>query len=575
MRRLILITALVFTAAASIPACADHVIKGVVIDGSGSAVSGAQITLLRGSRNEFCVPIGRGTAGPDGAFSISYKEPALSSMQTSMYLAGVKGELLGIESIRNPGATQRIALRPRTSISGTVTGSGGPVKGASVKPLYFIRDGFFGQHQIDFKRVEPAVRIRPAVTDMQGRFTLTGLPSGWNVCVRISGSQAAAEYIVAEGAKDVAVTLKEQNAVPSSGRIKGRLLDSSTGKPVPGVKVMAVNAEVAAGVPVSMLTRDDGTFEFNGVTPGMYAVWVMEASKPVQPQMDIQVAENETAEVTLHAVQGTLVQGRVVDSRTGKGVAGVVVASPASKPVSTGRDGAFSIRVLPGPGMLTVVDMTGGYADLNHELEVPEKGGIKGLTLKLLPATRVYGRVTDSSGKTVDGALIRVFYPNMPGDVTQADSLGNYSSTLMYGEPGQGSYFVAALDAVTGSGAVKAFNPQPEKSVQVDLEIGPSATLNGAVKDSSGKPVPNASVLPMLVTGRYRVYSLHNRASTDESGKFTVRSLVADADYALRIDAEGYGQLTVEKDKLPELKAGEISSAEFTLQPKSSQAPSQ
>ena len=559
---------------------ADQTVRGIVLDESGARLSGAQVVLLRGSRDEAGVEIGRATAASDGTFEIACAEPELSSIRTAIYLTAGLNDRLGFEGVNNPKATQRVTCPLRAIVSGTVRDpDGSPVEGAVVEPVFFVRGVFFGQQYLDYRKVESAAGIRPAVTDAQGRFTISGLPSGWSVCLKarrqgfgdgLTGAATATKDIEPEravpaGAEGVIITLKGEGSKAPAGRIKGRLLDESTREPMPGVKVTAVETGPGSSSTSSTVTRSDGSFEFDEVPPGAYVACVLEADKPVRPQTGVEVRENEVTELVLYGIEGTLVSGRVVDKETGAALPGILVASPGSRPVVTDGDGGFSIRMLPGPGILSVIGRARGYRQLDHELEVPEAGEVGGLELRLEPATRIYGRVKDPSGEAVDGALIRIVTQNGPSDTVQADSEGGYEFTLDQASSEQPEVYLIASDPPANSGAVRQIHLAPGKSAQADVSLRPAASVSGVVNGSDGRPVAAARVLPMIEAGRNRIYSLHNETRSDASGKFTVRGLISGAGYFVRIEAEGYGPLELGKDRLPMLSTGETASVEFVL----------
>ena len=480
--------------------------------------------LLRSYVDEAGVEIGRAVTDESGAFSITYSEPPLSSLPAAMHLVASYMDTLGVRAISNPRINQQITLRPKISISGVVTDDKGqPISGASVVPELLSQTAYFGIEELGFTRIQRALSIKPAVTDSNGKFRITGLPSGWDVSVR--ARKAGYEDGVGSGT----ITLKLGK--PSLGWIMGKV----SGMTVAGIRVTAVRTDSQDGAHWTAPTESDGSFEFDSLPSGTYSVFVLEADKPIQLVEGIKVNANQTSEVTLFAVEGTLVQGRVVDKDTGAGIAGVMVISPGSRPVLSNADGRFSIRMLPGPGILSVLGKPQGYKGLEREMDVPETGEVTGVKLELSPAFKIAGHATES-GKPVEGALIRLITENGPIGFAESDPDGAYSFIL---ETQPQSSYLVALDPATRWVAMTS---------AAEIVLQPPATLSGTVKDSDGKPIPNANILPMLKVGRLKIYALHNQTRSDANGKFTITSLIPGTSYSFRIEADGFQSAAIPLD---------------------------
>jgi hypothetical protein len=367
---------------------------------------------------------------------------------------------------------------------------------------------------------------------------------------------------------DVVVRM-ERETEAATGTISGKLIDTTTRKPVEGVKVLTTSAASGPETPIlSANTGSDGGFQFNAVPPGSYNVWVLESENPVEPEEGVEVKAGETATVVLCALKGTPVEGKVFPAVGGAPLAGVAVFAPGSKTVLTDKNGKFSIRVLPGPGIISAVGNKRGYGRIEHKFYIPQTGKVTGLILKLPRATRVVGRVTDSSGRPADGALVSLMTQNGPDDMAQTDSKGYYEIHLDPTSIKVGSkYMLAALDPATGAVAMISVKPVGAKDVRADIGLLPPASLTGTVKDTSGKPVPNVRLIPLFYFGGYRIYSLHNEAKADASGNFTIRSLIPGARYAIRVDAEGYAPSVTAAENLPVLNSGKTARLDVVLSP--------
>ena len=528
---------------------ANQAIHGIVVNGPGKPVSAAQVLLLRSYPEEKGVEIGRAVTDESGAFSITYSEPPLSSLPATMHLVASYMNTLGVRAISNPRINQRITLRPKISISGVVTDDKGrPISGASVVPELFSQTAYFGIEQLDFKRLKlPA----SAVTDSNGEFRIAGLPSGWDVSVRVrkdgyEDGVGSGTIILKPGKPLLGWIMGKISSLPCPEPVEG---------PVEGIRVTAVRTDTQDGVHWAALTKSDGSFEFDSLPSGTYAVFVLEADQPVEPVGEIKVNANHSSHLTLRAVEGTLVQGRVVDEETGAGIAGVMVISPESHPALSGTDGSFSIRMLPGPGILSAVGKSRGYKGVEHEFDIPETGTVTDLKIEMSPAVKISGHVTES-GKPVEGALLRLITENGPVGLAESDPDGSYSFVL---ETQPQSPYLVAYDPVTGGVAMTS---------AAEIALQPPATLSGTVKDSAGKAIPNASILPVLQVGRIKIHALHNRAVSNPKGEFSITGLIPDATYTFRIEADGFEAVAIPLDA--KLISGKTSTAGLILSQKAS-----
>ena len=523
---------------------ANQAIKGSVANDSGKPVPGAQVILLRSYPEEAGIEIGRATSDTSGDFSISYEEPPLSSLPAAMHLVASSANCLGIETISNPRISRRVIVTGTVNAFGMVIDDNEkPMPEASVELDHITRLSYFGMEELDYTRIRPALRIKPAVTDAGGGFRIDNLPSasGFSFLARKDGY----EDTVGAGA------IRMKPGKPSLGWISGKVIDGSAKLPIAGVRVTVVQTDSEDGRHWATLTKSDGSFELDSLPSGTYSLFVLEADKPVQPVEGIKVNASQTSEVKLLAVEGTLVRGRVVDRVTGEGIAGVMVISPGSRPVLSGSDGSFSIRMLPGPGILSVVGRSQGYKRLEHEMDVPEIGEVTGIKLLLWHAVKVSGQVFES-GKPVEGALIRLITDNGPVGLAESDPDGSYSFVL---ESKPKSVYLAAYNPLTRWAALSSIP---------DIILHPPAMISGTVKDSAGKPIPNANILPMLKVGRLKIHALHNQTRSDSDGKFTITGLIPDATYTFRIEAAGFEPAAIPLDA--KLVSGKTATTAFVLQ---------
>lgn len=560
--------------------CSAQTLRGVISDSSGRRMPRAQVSLVGAMPHEQGLSLGSAVTGADGTFSLPMRRLPASILQPSYYLVAQSGRTAGVQPILNPEATQRIVIGPRTSISGTVTDSKGlPVPGVTFRPAVMESPAYFGRYALDYRAVEAVAPISPARTSASGAFTIDGLPSGWQLVeVFVQTPKGAVFTIQTPGA---AQTVPPGSAYPPVrlvfdrlsapvGGIDGRVVDPA-GKPMRGLRVIAARL-AAEGSSVTApesraTTSQDGGFSFHGLLPGIYAVSVFESPKPVVPVTDVQVRADRTQSVTLRAVAGSTVEGRIVDGGTAKPVSGVVVGIPGTKAVTTGPDGRFSVAALPGPGVILALPSSPRYAAGQQELDVPANTRIGGITMKLRRNGVVAGRVLSPAAEGVDGALIRVMLADRPYGLVQADSRGRYRTGLS--PETIGGLTVAGLvasDPQAKSGAIGAVRLQGVRDYKADIPLKPGASLDGTVTDVRGAAIPGARILPMLRYGRYSVPAFHAETWTSSSGRFLLTGLIPNAKYTLEITAPGYSPLRIDQQHMPSLTSGHTTSAVFKTQ---------
>lgn len=561
-------------------ASAMKTINGIVIDDTGETITGARISLLEGKENDEGIIKGSAVSGIDGGFSISYQPAGPSIYNIAIHLCAVTGSGLGFITVVNPGATQRIMISPRGSITGTVKSPDGrPVQGVIIKPSVFVKNAFLGQRYISYRTIETAIGITPAESDSRGIFTIAGLPIGWETHLtgyigglpitkpndwigQWSDTQAALPDLESH-ANAIRVTYITDGHFAGSGGITGSLYDTLD-KPMPGITVTAGRTEKGGFVkgenPISVITDSDGRYRFHTLKPGEYAISVFEANQPVPMETDVRVVKDDITEVPLFAVNGIMVAGRVTDQATGKGLAGVVIASAETRPVITVKDGSFKLNMLPGEGLLLANGESVGYYPLGRKIVVPETGNMAGVSIKLTRMNSLYGITVDSAGKPVDGAWIQAMWPNNPGELHQTDAAGKYRIIT----DDLKSITLIATDQLLKNAAIKTMKLS-KGSTKMDIKLIPTASLKGTVRNAAGKAIPGAKITPLIIFEKYRLSGIENQVVTNISGNFQLDGLISGAKYVLRIRSEGYEEMLVQSADMPKLVSGKIASVNFTL----------
>jgi protocatechuate 3,4-dioxygenase beta subunit len=239
-------------------------IAGQVVDGSGLGVPGALI-LARvgpGSAGELRAS-GQALGDEQGFFVIEGLDQG-----TYLLVATADGLAPGrVAGVSSGERNARIVLNAGSTISGVVTeaASNDPVPSFSV-----VIERAFGPLRRSTYRTE-------SVFDAQGRFEVTGVePGNYAVHVTSPGYSPSSELDVALEPGERAVRADFELA--RGGRARGRVVDAATGEPVADARVSVESRDDGSETPVPLVaqtvTRLDGTFEIQGLTPGRRSLLV-------------------------------------------------------------------------------------------------------------------------------------------------------------------------------------------------------------------------------------------------------------------------------------------------------------
>ncbi|MCH9648037.1 MAG: carboxypeptidase-like regulatory domain-containing protein [Deltaproteobacteria bacterium] len=255
---------------------------------------------------------------------------------------------------------------------------------------------------------------------------------------------------------------------------------------------------------------------------------------------------------------------------------GARLRAPALATASTAADGTFEIGDLP-RGPVDLIARRKGFSPTSRSgIRFPQKGRQTDLgTLTLGPTLHLQGRVVDSEGQGVEGAEIflthRAEIPGAGGKefssggghpLTTTDVEGAF--TLRDIQPDRpinlqihrAGFVPKKLEGVLAS---------QESSLVVTLSSGGS--IEGAVLDSEGRPLPGAFVAVELKDGlsaglSASLYLDGLATTTDAAGKFRLQG-IPPGDLDLQVRANGYRP---ETQKVDQLGAGQVRELTFRLE---------
>ena len=467
------------------------------------------------------------TAGVSGVdFSTTRDTGTVSGKVTDPSGNGVAGVTVtadGKTAVTNADGDYSIAGVPTGSVSVTVTDgvpAGYSVSGAQQKNVTTA-----GVEGVDFSTtrktgtvsgrvlgpdskgvagvvVEAAGKL--ATTDAQGRYSISGVPTG-STSIAVDAGSVPAGYSVNGPLTRNVTTSGVSDVNFSTTRDTGTVTGSVTDADGSAVKNPTVTLEGINGNDdsVEVPVKDDGSIDFSGVSTGDYKVTVTAPGYDDKelPKVTMTKDGPNTIEVELDRSTGS-VSGSVTDA----------VGDPVENPTVTlvgingnddsleapvRDDGMIDFSGVP-TGDYRVTVTAPGYVTSESEIKVTGQGS-NAVDVKLQRETAsVSGKVTDPDGSGVAGVTVSA------GDLSaQTDANGNYS---IAGVP-TGTTTIEVTASPT-----QYLRPAPQqKNVTVNgvevnfpLALKPTSTPKPSPtptpKPSTSAPAPTTSETPRLTT---------------------------------------------------------------------------
>ena len=377
-------------------------LSGRVADARGAPLANATVTLEPGLPpfgDEVAADAARTRTAADGTFR--FERASSTGNRLRVFAAGYASA--SQSGVRAGVLARPLTLGPETILMGRVQQLDGrtPAAGALVR--------------FEGGAVTPWVEAGP-----DGTFRLAGVPTGPGRVVADGGALGHAEQVLHPGAAP-APGLALILARPAV--LAGRIVDASSGQPVPRARVVAHgdSALVLAGS-----SGLDGRYRLEGLAPGRYRVKVDEPGHVPYERDDVRVDAGATVRLDLPLTLGAALSGRVVDARgapvagatgrlargdTSRGPFGGLPFRRGADDVAfrTGPDGTFKAsRLAPGGNQQLTVSHPEFEKRFVTGLSLPAGGAKAGLTIVLRPGLELRGVVLDVEGRPVNGASLDV-----------------------------------------------------------------------------------------------------------------------------------------------------------------------
>jgi protocatechuate 3,4-dioxygenase beta subunit len=380
---------------------------------------------------------------------------------------------------------------------------------------------------------------RETKADAQGRFRLDLGPGEWFVWARLGtqGGEGPArhEMVIVPAGRDpapLAFGLAER------GRLRGRLLEAETGKPIPGGRLALDSGLVLAA-------DAQGRFEVGGLSRGYHESFVVCPGRVRQRVLFDTTAKADT-ELDIPVPRGGKVVGRVTDA-DGRPIPGTYVGRPTSgRFVSINalyercdEQGRFVYEGVTFDQRSRLLAYAPGFEEDEQEgWRAADGERPPELVFRLRPkpaekpAARpageparrtVRGRVRGPNAEPVAGATVRWgVRPYVGSPETRTEKDGTFRLSLIPDEPGQ--------LAVEVKGLAPAFPKVPAGGNQdVSIDLGAGQVFQGVVQDADAEPFPGVLVIPVIPSPETGIGNPHwlreHQTVTDARGRFRLKGV--------------------------------------------------
>lgn len=252
-----------------------------------------------------------------------------------------------------------------------------------------------------------------------------------------------------------------------------------------------------------------------------------------------------------------MIAGKVTDTATGKGVAGIPVVLGGRAVTTTLPDGTYrATNVAPGPTSVGARDrdwyivphrkgaVSAYYGRLQYEKVNLEAGKETHLDIQVTKGGKIKGTVWDVSGKAVLRTIIWIV--NQQEDNIVAAETGEFGDYTSYGLAPDIPLELLVWTSDGRGSARRTVTLKAGEVHEVNLTLDPENEhrIEGKVSDSSGRGVPN---VPMRCWWRERNRRCQRSLHTDDNGNFCFSGLDRSPEYEVCAYGESAAFDTVKK----------------------------
>jgi hypothetical protein len=544
------------------------IVTGRLLDADGKPVSGGHVVLVAESWSRSERPLGScyvdfndlpltfRVTGPvvsdhEGRFRAEAPFGAARPGLRLLAFGAAAGRGQVTVELAKGRSTQSLDLKldPEHIIRGRLIDTQGqPAAGATVRPIIVTGRGTTLQTLVPTDPTPPyASPLVPAVTtDDKGRLLIRGLGKA-EVSLEVTHRGFATQRLrVRPSPYGHAVDMPF--SLVAARVVQGRVTYGQGGKPAAGARVVAFASDGSA---VACRADDDGRYSLNPFPSASvyHMVFPPEGQPYLTTRRDESFSEAKHVESDVALERGVLVRGRVLESPSGKPLAGALLiykqrtannpfphqdvrlwdwscCHVACQSAVSGADGTFQVAVPPGPGHLFVVGPTHDYVHVETsagELEYGHPGMLRyhpdGLipldvkpgteppevTATLLRGVTLRARVQAPGGKPAEKfiALSRSYIPTGyllwqwgPGSLNYLECRDG--ELLLPGRDPEKGGTVWLFDADHALGATLSFTGAEASGPPLTVALQPCGSASVRALDAQGRRI--SPILSIVIT---------------------------------------------------------------------------
>ncbi len=533
---------------------------GKVVDAQGQPIADARVRLYEmvygGAPYSYDMRLAEeATTKTDGAFSFSTSAES-DSYRYGYIVAEKEGLALGCGNwdMKKDKALE-IKLGQAKELAGIVVDENDkPVTQAEVG-IYMLLIGE-GEEQRGLS-TEVASKLLMVNTNATGKFAFTNIPA-----------EATAEFFVKKPGRAIVITYQRTRyagqklqfapgqtdiklVLPVEAKIEGTVVEKNTGKPIDGIKVMAMQdwkGSLFGQEPIS--SKEDGTFGINALVGGKHLLQLVQSREELadwvaEPVEVITEAGKTKSGVKVELSKGGVLEVEVTDAVNKKPIkkASVVVQHEVGGRFYSlsDKDGVARIRLMPGEYQISYIYKQGYSRQRPQDAITIDDGKTARIEWQLTSQPKIAGVVRDEKDNPLEGVKLNVCPMGAREDVT-TDAEGKFEFVYDPGSWPGGEIPVMFLVGRYEEGNLAAAVEIDEDTRTLDIKLKPGVTFTGRVIDPDGKDIADARIMIMLSGPRWRSVIGRDQAKTDVQGKFEIKAIPLEHTYSIYTRAEGYGE---------------------------------